>query len=163
MQSDSGPRKTENQAYYVTISDESSSKSVRVCKDMLLNTFDLNTARVHYAMTKKKACRSLCDERGSKVNAAKTPSGSTDAVKEHIAKFPRYISHYTRSKNSKEFLTGVSSIAEMYHLYVDKCKANSKTAVSEWVYRRIFNCEFNLSFRVPKTDTCKNCDIYAMQ
>jgi len=107
-------------------------------------------------------CRGLCDERDSKVNAAKTPS-ALDAVKEHIAKFPRYISHYTRSKNSKEFLTGVSSIAEMYRLYVDECKANSKTAVSEWVYRRIFNCDFNLSFRVPKTDTCKRCDMYAMQ
>jgi len=51
QQSDSRPRKTESRAYYITISDESSSKSVRVCKEMFLKTFDLNTARVHYALS----------------------------------------------------------------------------------------------------------------
>ena len=163
MQSDSGPRKTQSRAYYMTISDGSSSKSVRVCKDMFLKTFDLNTARVHYALTKKKAFQVLRDERGSKVNAAKTPLALTDAVKNHIAQFPRYISHYTRAKNSKEYLAGVSSISQMYHLYVDECAANNMTAVSEWVYRRIFNCDFNLNFHVPKTDTCKKCDAYAIQ
>jgi len=163
MQSDNGPRKTQSRAYYMTISDGSSSNSVRVCKEMFLKTFDVNTARVHYALMKQKASQGLCDERGSKVNASKTPSALTDAVKEHIAKFPRYVSHYTRSKNSREFLTGVSSISEMYRLYVDDCKANSMMAVSEWVYRRIFNSDFNLAFRVPKTDTCKKCDMFAVE
>jgi len=163
MQSGSVPRKSQSRAYYLTVSDGSSSRSVKVCKEMFLKTFDLNTARVHYALSKKKASHGLVDERGTKVNAMKTPAAFTDAVKDHIAKFPKYISHYSRSRSSKEFVRGVSSISEMYRLYADECKASSMTEVSEWVYRRIFNCNFNLSFHMPKSDTCKKCDTYAIQ
>jgi len=163
MQSGREPRKSQSRAYYLTVSDGSTSRSVRVCKEMFMKTLDLNTARIHYALTKKKASHGLVDERGTKVNAMKTPAAFTAAVKDHIAKFPKYISHYSRSRCSKEFVRGVNSISEMYRLYADECKASSTTAVSEWVYRRIFNCDFNLSFHMPKSDTCKKCDTYAVQ
>jgi len=49
------------------------------------------------------------------------------------------------------------------YLYLEQCKKDETEVVSEWVYRRIFNCEFNLSFHCPSTDTRKKCDVYAVQ
>jgi len=72
-----------------------------------------------------------------------TPADLTEYVKNHIAQFPRYVSHYSRYRSSKEYLCGVASISEMYRLYEERCKVDGLQVVSEWVYRRIFNCEFN--------------------
>jgi len=157
--SDAGSRKTKSRAYYFTVSDESGtgSHSVRVCKEMFLKTLDINTARVHYALTKKKDYRG--DSRGSK-NKPKTPADLTDYVKTHIGQFPKSISHYSRHRSSKEYLRDVNSISDMYRLYVEQCKESGLQTVSEWVYR---NCDFNLAFHSPSSDTCKKCDMYAVQ
>ena len=158
--SDAGSRKTKSRAYYLTVSDESGSHTVRVCKEMFLKTLDINTARVHYCLTKKKDCRG--DARGSK-NKPKTPADLTDYVKTHIGQFPKFISHYSRHRSSKEYLRDVNSISDMYRLYVEQCRESGLQTVSEWVYRKIFNCDFNLSFHSPSSDTCKKCDMYAVQ
>lgn len=31
--------------------------------------------------------------------------------------------------------------------------------MKEWLYRKIFNEEFNLSFGYPRSDTCETCDL----
>ena len=158
--SDAGNRKTKSRAYYFTVSGESGCHTVRVCKEMFLKTLDINTARVHYALTKKKNCRG--DARGSK-NKPKTSADLTDYVKTHIGQFPKFVSHYSRHRSSKEYLRGVNSISDMYRLYIEQCRESGLQTVSEWVYRRIFNCDFNLAFHSPSTDTCKKCDMYAVQ
>jgi len=38
-------------------------------------------------------------------------------------------------------------------------KSGSKPVVKEWLYRKIFNEEFNLSFGDPRSDTCEMCDL----
>ena len=53
---------------------------------------------------------------------------------------------------------GVSSASQMYSLYVKQCNDNSAVAVKEHVYRDIFNFDFNLSFKLPRSDTCQVCD-----
>ncbi len=35
----------------------------------------------------------------------------------------------------------------------------AKPQVKEWLYRKIFNEEFNLSFGYPRSDTCETCDL----
>lgn len=45
----------------------------------------------------------------------------------------------------------------MYRLYVTKCleeKTESENIAKEWLYRQVFNEEFNLSFYKPSVDTC---------
>ena len=68
-------------------------------------------------------------------------------MKEHIRSFPKYKSHYSRASNPhRQYLSPDLSITKMHVLYVDVCSTQGKHAVSEWVYRKIFNETFNLSF-----------------
>ena len=47
---------------------------------------------------------------------------------------------------NRKYLSPDLSIAKMYALYKQKCTPDSKQHVSDWVYRRIFNEEYNLTF-----------------
>ena len=87
------------------------------------------------------------DQRGRHAPANKTSDVDTDFVKEHIRSFPKYKSHYSRASNPhRQYLSPDLSITKMHVLYVDVCSTQGKHAVSEWVYRKIFNETFNLSF-----------------
>jgi hypothetical protein len=47
----------------------------------------------------------------------------------------------------------------MHRLYVASHEPESdKPAVMKWLYRKILNEEFNLSFGYPRSDTCQLCD-----
>ena len=52
----------------------------------------------------------------------------------------------------------------MYLLYQEKYEpqvkeTGAKPVVKEWLYRKIFTEEFNLSFGYPRSDTCETCDL----
>ena len=65
-------------------------------------------------------------------------------VQEHIERFLRYQSHYSRQDNPhREYLSPSLSLATMYK---DECTEQVKPAVSEWKYRQIFNTKYNLAF-----------------
>ena len=44
---------------------------------------------------------------------------------------------------------------DKYRLCVQDCELDGVN----WVFRNIFNSQFNLSFHKPNTNTCKQCDI----
>ena len=114
-----------------------------------------------YALQNKRAVKG--DIRGCHEPKCRTPELSASRVSQHISKFPRHVSHYCRSSSAKEYLKGISGIADVHRLYTDECTVASEAPVSEWVYGRIFNGEFNLAFHQPKSDTCKKCDMFAVQ
>ena len=93
------------------------------------------------------------------------PEEVKQKIREHIKKFPRRKSHYSRSdKKKSEYLNDGLSIARMYQLYLQKYEpqvqeVQAKPEVKEWLYRKIFNEEFNLSFGYPRSDTCETCDL----
>lgn len=86
-------------------------------------------------------------------------------MREHIRSFPCRKSHYSRSSNLKrEYLDEGLSISRIYLLYQEKYEPEVKESgikpqVKEWLYRKIFNEEFNLSFGYPRSDTCETCDL----
>lgn len=83
-------------------------------------------------------------------------------IREHIKQFPRRKSHYSRSSNRKrEYLDEGLSISCMYRLYLDKYEpeAGRDPQAKEWLYRNIFNEEFNLTFGYPRSNTCEMCDL----
>ena len=87
------------------------------------------------------------------------PDGERQKVRGHINSFPKHTSHYSRQSNPNRcYLQGVSSVAEMYALCVASCEQTNEQPVKEHLYRNIFNYEFNLSFKLPRSDTCKACD-----
>ena len=42
----------------------------------------------------------------------------------------------------------------MYRQYVEECNAKGKVFGKEWLFRKVFNEEFNLSFKQLEVDTC---------
>lgn len=127
-------RRDHSRTYYLTIPSEGGNQAVWVYKEMFLRTLDINTARVHYALMKKRV--SICDIRRTH-NSLKTPAAVIDHIKKHITKFPKYVSHYTRSRSLKEYLRIVHSLSDMYRLYKTECGESGDVPASEWVYRRV--------------------------
>lgn len=81
-------------------------------------------------------------------------------LKAYINKFPRYRSHYQPSKSNSnaEYLPPTWNIMRMYREYRLICCANKRRTLSEWMFRNVFNTQFNLRFGRLKVDTCKTCD-----
>ena len=81
------------------------------------------------------------DDRGKHKNCPHTiPESIKNKIRKHIRSFPHWQSHYLRSDNLKcQYLPEGLSIAEMHRSFVQK-----HGSVKEWLYRKIFNEEFNL-------------------
>ena len=51
----------------------------------------------------------------------------------------------------------------MYRLYLEKYEPElvqgQTPRAKEWLYRKIFNEEFNYDFRYPRSDTSEQCDL----
>ena len=47
----------------------------------------------------------------------------------------------------------------MYNMYVEKCRENKNVSVSHYMYRHVFNNNFNLGFGSPNSDTCSTCEV----
>ncbi len=68
-------------------------------------------------------------------------------------------SHYSRRRNSRQYLPPELSIAEMYRLWKDNRGDNIKLS-SLQKFTHVFNSYFKLAFRRPKTDICSACEEY---
>lgn len=136
--------------------------NVRVCKEFFLKTLDVSNKRVTNVATKKKNSDtgiSPRDKRGRKVPTNKTVQEKTDLVKEHIAMFPRYSSHYSRQQApNRKYLDTNLNLKRMYECYKLVCEERGVEPTTLSYYRHIFNTCFNLSFHRPHTDTCNTCD-----
>ena len=143
--------------YYV---NNGSGISARVCRKAFLRIHALSAGHVDRAL--KAHCSSggvpHMDQRGHHIPSNKTSEDDITIVKQHIDSFPKYQSHYCRNDSPhRMYLSPELTIVKMYNLYKQQ---HVDDAVSEWVYRKIFNECFNLTFGTPKTDTCKTCDQY---
>jgi len=93
----------------------------------------------------------------------KVREDSRQHVMDHIASFPRYVSHYTRShQEHKEFLAPNLSVSMMYADYKASCVTSGMQPMKLSYYRHIFMSEFNLHFHQPLKDTCQKCDKFSM-
>ena len=58
-------------------------------------------------------------------------------------------------------INGISRVWVLYHqctVYTLHSKDSGTVPVKELVYHDIFNCDFNLSFKLSRSDTCQLCD-----
>lgn len=138
-------RRSYTRQFYV----KPSGVSVRICKVAFLNIFGISNGRLDRALKAERAAGGSphTDRRGRHPPANKTSDDATEKVKAHIELFPRYKSHYSRKDNpNRYFLSPDLSVQVMHGLYKKKCDESNERAVSLWVYRRVFNECFNLSF-----------------
>lgn len=130
-----------------------------VCKIAFLKTLQITQSRVDTAL-KKQNCDSFADGRGQSSGGRKAfPPEIKQEVIAHIASFPKYVSHYTRAQTNSKFLSSELNLAKIFELF----KVDHMNLVSFSYYRRIFYENFNLRFKVPKKDTCLQCDKYQVK
>lgn len=130
----------------------------RVCKEFFMRTLNVSNKCLQNVVNKKKGTESGVfhrDKRGTKQPQNKIPQNRINTIKEHINRFLRYTSHYSREKApNRKYLDFRLSLKQMYQLYVIYCQEKHVDAVKERFYRHVFNTQFNLSFHRPCTDTC---------
>ena len=145
VESGAASRRTSSRVYYV----KNGRVSTRVCKVAFLRIHAISNGRLDRALkAQSESGGSLHnDQRGSHPPPNKTTEESLAFVKEQISTFPKYKSHYSRSSNpNRHYLSPDLTINKMYYLYRELCSTQGQNPVSEWVYRQVFNKEFNLSF-----------------
>lgn len=101
------------------------------------------------ARLKKKALHfsgTVQDNRGRHDSHKKLDDSIRNAIRLHIESFPARESHYSRADNKeRKYLDSKLSVTEMYRMFqADHPEYNGQKL--EWVYRDIFNYEFNISF-----------------
>ncbi|KAL4153089.1 hypothetical protein QTP88_000922 [Uroleucon formosanum] len=140
---------------------DSSGIEVKVCKNFFQNTLLVSAGRIDRVL-KNKGQKSTppSDRRGKGPSANKTSQEKIAEVKDFIEKFPAYESHYALHKSiNRKYMSPDLNIIKLYSLYTEQ----ATNPVSNFVFRKIFNEEFNLSFHPPVSDSCRKCDAYAIK
>ena len=142
-----------------------------VCRQAFINIHGITPGRVthlaHFAATSPTP---PVDKRGKQPNQRAKGEDVRQQIHAHIRSFPTVESHYGRAKATKgrKFLSSSLSVAVMHELYLEKYEPDvaarlgrgeeASPVVTYEYYRQYFNTHFNLSFGVPRTDTCACCD-----
>lgn len=137
---------------------DSDGKRQQVCNTFFCKCLQVTSKRVYSACKTILANPTAEDHRGNRLPTNKTKKRDRDHVKEFIAKFPKYESHYGRKDSNRYYLAPYLNTCKMYREYKAVSEFRQRTVLSEYMFREIFNTEFNLAFKRPKTDTCKTCD-----
>lgn len=138
-------------------------KDVKVCKTEFLAVHGLQTSKRRVQLLveqiKSGAGTPKSDGRGRHKNR-KNQISDEIVDKQHIESIPTYQSHYSRESNpNKLYFDCNLNISTLYKdYYKDWCTQNDYAAASEDKYRRVFCTNYNIGFKVPRTDTCKTCD-----
>lgn len=129
---------------------------VKVCKKTFIDIFKISPQKISKLVEKKQSGVTIYkDKRGGAKNCKFTYNDRL-MVRAHINLFPRDVSHYTRAKSDKEYLSPDLNISRLFKSFQSK---NPTSIVTYKFYRKVFLKDFNLSFRKIRMDTCKKCDL----
>ncbi|CAH0560475.1 unnamed protein product [Brassicogethes aeneus] len=129
---------------------------VSVCKNCFLKTLDETPKFIEIVMNYKVKSISgatNADMRGKHEPGNKTEENKLEVVRQHIASFPAYVSHYTRKHTNRKYLGSGLNLTIMYDLY---CQF-TQSPVSKPIYIRELK-KTGLKFKKPMLDTCTICD-----
>ncbi|CAH2009676.1 unnamed protein product [Acanthoscelides obtectus] len=138
---------------------------IQICKTEFLSVHGLQNSSkrlkliaqqiVEGRTTPKRDGRGKHQNRPNKISAERVQS-----VHDHIKAIPKYVSHYSRKVNpNRVFLNHDLNISTLYKdYYVEWCKERGIAPVKEDRYRRIVCSDYNIGFKLPKSDTCHTCD-----
>jgi hypothetical protein len=132
-----------------------------VCKRFVMTTLSVGEAYIDHALSNKSdGIFTGTEMRGKHTPHNKTKAELKAKVKQHIESFPTVEGHYTRRESTRKYLGADLNITRMYQLYIEECKSKGVDTVTQAIYRKIFNEEYNLSFHKPKKDQCLVCTKY---
>lgn len=153
-------RRTNSRVYQVPNDD---GLHVTICKGFFKNVFGVSDGRLSRILKNKLVIPTPpIDQRGKHVPSNKTPEHKMQIVKDFINKFPKYESHYTLHKSTNRmFLAPDLSLSKLISIYKNEIPLSEQ--VSNFMFRKVFNEQFNLSFHPPITDSCKKCDSFKIK
>ncbi|XP_050518265.1 uncharacterized protein LOC126892670 [Diabrotica virgifera virgifera] len=138
---------------------------VQICKQEFLSVHGLQNSTKRIKLISKQISEGRAtpkkDQRGKHHNRPnKVLPEMVQSVHDHIRSIPKYVSHYSRIDNpNRVYINHDLSVSSLYKgYYIAWCKERNIIPVKEDRYRRIFNLEYNIGFKMPKTDTCSTCD-----
>lgn len=142
--------------YYLPVGD----KEEKVCKQFFKKLFSVSDGRLTRLLKPKFLGGTPPQDRRGKHSNKRTSDTSINQIKSFINKFPCYESHYSRIKNlNRKYLSPNLNLNIIYKLY----KNEVSEPVSIYVFRDVFNKQFNLHFHSPISDSCKKCDYFNMK
>lgn len=129
---------------------------VHVCRKTFMNVFGVTQKRLVVLIKKKKMGDTTFIDRRSNNKPSKFTENDRKLIHQHINSIPRDVSHYSRARSGKEYLSPDLNIHRLYKAFLTK---NKESSVSYKFYRGVFKRDFpNLSFHRPRVDTCHTCD-----
>lgn len=133
----------------------------RVCKATFLSTFAISPKKVQLLVKLKLSGSTVFKEKRGGPRTFKYTERDRMNVKNHINSFPRDVSHYTRNKSEREYLSQDLNMNRMFSAFKEKYRDSQ---VKYKFYRKVFLKDFpKLSFKKPRSDTCKRCDFLNIQ
>ncbi|KAL4713498.1 hypothetical protein ACJJTC_010483 [Scirpophaga incertulas] len=135
---------------------------INVCKTMFLNTLGISERLTRTAWIKYDGSTVVeQDLRGRHNNHRKLINDEMLlSVCAHVNSFVPVESHYCRKSSKRLYLDGSLSIARMFKMYKEWPDLEKYSNKALRQYRDIINSQFNLTFHIPKKDTCDQCHIF---
>ncbi|XP_047112613.1 uncharacterized protein LOC124789338 [Schistocerca piceifrons] len=144
--------------------------NILVCREAFFSVHGLqnNQGRLKNLQKYLREGRSTSpkDRRGKKGNPSrKISQEAVQTVHNFINNIPKYASHYSRSqKPNKVYFDHDMSISSLYQEhYLKYCEQKNAPQVKVSKCRDIFNQDFNIGFKLPRSDTYHVCDEFQIQ
>lgn len=143
-------------------------QTVRVCRTAFGSIHGISRKRVDNIAKsfRDKNITTPTSRQGKHSNRPnRLPKDAIDQVDSHIKSFPKRVSHYSRNKTKRYYLSPELNVTRMYQLYLKHYEPEAtsdtdyKPKVTYDFYYRYFKENFAYRFGSPRSDTCKKCDI----
>ncbi|XP_069357325.1 uncharacterized protein [Maniola hyperantus] len=129
-----------------------------VCKQFLAATLNISNKTIYSIVKNASGGCAREDMRGKCEPPNKTKKPTIDAVNRFIKNLPAVPSHYCRQDSSKVYLPQeYKNVTNLYKLYKQHYVDQDVDVVSDRIFRKIFQDNFNIGFHVPKKDKCLKC------
>lgn len=149
-----------------------------VCQTTFLNTFGLKNSTVrhwlsdYYGTTHKETNQQqvVTEENADSpadIGSMDNTEGTGDShghrkadLDNFLKEFPKLPSHYCRKETTRLYLqTDITSKAQFYNIYVEKCGKEGKQPLSRFTFDRQLKKQ-KISLYAPKKDQCDTCTAY---
>lgn len=106
-------QKDRNHTYRYFLNDDTGYKQ-EVCNNFFYKCHQINSQRIYRALGTMQSNPTARERRGKQTSKNKTNEREIQFVKEFIAKFPKYKSHYGRKDSDRDYLAPHLNISKMY-------------------------------------------------
>ncbi|CAG5019320.1 unnamed protein product [Parnassius apollo] len=150
--------KPQRNKYFVTFFFflRDSKRIVKVCKKFFLAALGLGKHRVNTIANKIYEGKTPHDNRGGDRKSAQSLE-KKESVKKFLDALPAKESHYNRKKSRRAYLSYELNIRKLWGLY--NTGVDDDLKVTETMFRRVFENDFNIGFSSPSCDVCSTCEV----